>query len=173
MTTSKSIWPFLTCSARSSMPTMSAPASLAASALAPWVKTATRTSLPVPLGITVAPRTTWSDLRGSTPRLIATSRDSLNLTVDSSESSATASSREYALFGSTFSRITFARLDNLAMIRDPPRLSPCYERCQRWCAPRRRDQPPLYPALWSWRSLRAARESRYQPSSCSAHQNQT
>ena len=45
-------------SARSSIPTMSAPAALASSALAPWAKTATRTVLPVPAGRTTAPRTT-------------------------------------------------------------------------------------------------------------------
>src|SRR5574344_2159486 len=39
-------------SARSSIPTLSAPAATAASAAAPWVNTATRTVLPVPLGST-------------------------------------------------------------------------------------------------------------------------
>ena len=74
------------------MPTWSAPAALAASAASPWAKTATRTCLPVPAGRLVAPRTTWSDFRGSTPRLMLTSMDSLNLTVERSFSSATASS---------------------------------------------------------------------------------
>ena len=46
------------------MPTMSAPAALASSALAPCANTATRLVLPVPLGITTAPRTTWSDFFG-------------------------------------------------------------------------------------------------------------
>ena len=40
------------------MPTSSAPAALACSALSPWAKTATRTDLPVPAGNTTAPRTT-------------------------------------------------------------------------------------------------------------------
>ena len=46
------------------MPTMSAPAALAASAFAPCVNTATRTFLPLPFGSTVEPRTTWSDFAG-------------------------------------------------------------------------------------------------------------
>ena len=73
--------PALIDSAKSSKPTISAPASLAASAFAPWANTATRTVLPVPLGNTVELRTTWSDLRGSTPRLTLTSTDSMNLAV--------------------------------------------------------------------------------------------
>ena len=43
---------------QSSNPTISAPASRAASALAPWANTATRTVLPVTLGSTVEPLTT-------------------------------------------------------------------------------------------------------------------
>ncbi len=56
ITTSKSILPALMLSARSSKPTISAPAALASSALTPWANTATRTVLPVPLGSTTAPR---------------------------------------------------------------------------------------------------------------------
>src|SRR5690554_226335 len=116
MTTSKSMLPFLTSSARSSIPTMSAPASLALSAFAPWVKTATRTVLPVPWGRTVLLRTTWSDFRASTPRLTATSMDSRNLTeLPSSVRRATASSTLYARVESTFSRISFWRLVSLLM----------------------------------------------------------
>ena len=44
--------------AKSSIPTISAPAALASSALAPCANTATRTVLPVPAGRTTAPRTT-------------------------------------------------------------------------------------------------------------------
>ena len=74
------------------MPTMSAPASRAASAFLPCVNTATRTFLPVPFGITVEPRTCWSDLAGSMPRLIATSTVSSNFALANSLTSATASS---------------------------------------------------------------------------------
>ncbi len=63
------------------MPTASAPAALASSALAPWANTATRTLLPEPCGRTVEPRTFWSDFLASMPRLIDRSTDSLNLAV--------------------------------------------------------------------------------------------
>ena len=65
---SKSILPCSICAARSSAPTMSAPAARASSAAAPVANTATRTSLPVPDGRATVPRTIWSALRGSTPR---------------------------------------------------------------------------------------------------------
>src|SRR3546814_4603768 len=62
------------------MPTASAPAARASSALAPaGVNTATRTALPVPAGSTVEPRTCWSDFLASTPRRTATSTASTNL----------------------------------------------------------------------------------------------
>ena len=48
--TSKSMNPPLIFWARSSPPTMSAPAAVAFSALSPWAKTATRTVLPMPCG---------------------------------------------------------------------------------------------------------------------------
>ena len=50
ITMSKGISPALTKAAKSSIPTTSAPAALASSALAPWANTATRLVLPVPLG---------------------------------------------------------------------------------------------------------------------------
>ncbi len=81
ITTSNSMKPPFTFSARSSKPTMSAPAFFAFSALAPWVNTATRTVLPVPRGSTTLPRTTWSDFFASMPRFTATSTDSSNLAV--------------------------------------------------------------------------------------------
>src|SRR5690554_1036952 len=112
------------------MPTLSAPAAVAASAAGPWAKTATRTVLPVPLGITVAPRTTWSDLRGSTPRLIATSTDSLNLTVDSSLSRLAASSKGYCLPCSTLAAIACLRFESF--IIGPPHSSPCCALSQQW-----------------------------------------
>ena len=65
-----------TCSIRSSMsssssgpPATSAPASFASVTLPALAMTATRTSLPMPCGSEIAPRTIWSALRGSMPRL--------------------------------------------------------------------------------------------------------
>src|ERR1700728_1242000 len=115
MTTSKSIWPALTFSARSSKPTMSAPAALAASAFLPWVNTATRTVLPVPCGITVEPRTCWSDLVASTPKFTDTSTDSLNFAVANSLTSLRASSMEYDLPGGSFSFQVLVRLATAGM----------------------------------------------------------
>src|SRR6202035_901336 len=116
MTTSKSIWPALTFSARSSKPTMSAPAALAASAFLPWVNTATRTVLPVPCGITVEPRTCWSDLVASTPRFTDTSTDSLNFAVANSLTSFNASSIGYDLPGGNFSFHGFILFTVVAML---------------------------------------------------------
>jgi hypothetical protein len=73
MATSKSNLPASTWAARSSAPTMSAPASRASAAASPAAKTATRTSLPVPDGRATVPRTIWSALRGSTPKRTDTS----------------------------------------------------------------------------------------------------
>src|SRR3984957_20900698 len=118
ITTSKSIWPALTFSARSSKPTISAPAALAASAFLPWVNTATRTVLPVPCGITVEPRTCWSDLVASTPRFTDTSTDSLNFAVANSLTSLSASSMGYDLPGGSFSFQDFVRF-TVAPILEP------------------------------------------------------
>src|ERR1700722_7540245 len=109
MTTSKSIWPALTFSAKSSNPTISAPAALAASTFLPWVKTATRTVLPVPCGITVEPRTCWSDLVASTPKFTDTSTDSLNFAVANSLTSLSASSIAEDFPGGSFSFQVFVR----------------------------------------------------------------
>src|SRR5690554_2330465 len=163
MTTSKSMVPPLMLSARSSKPTTSAPASLAFSALAPWANTATRTVLPVPCGSVVAPRTFWSDLRASTPRLMATSMDSANLGLANSPSSATASSTLYALPESTFSAISFVFLVNLAIIRLPRFRYLHYERCLRWCEQRRRDRPRSGQALSLLQSLPAVHGSACLP----------
>ena len=57
ITTSKFISPAFIFSARSSYPTMSAPAFFAASAASPWANTATRVVLPVPFGRTIEPLT--------------------------------------------------------------------------------------------------------------------
>src|ERR1700730_10967122 len=116
ITTSKSIWPALTFSARSSKPTMSAPAALAASAFLPCVNTATRTVLPVPWGITVEPRTCWSDLVASTPRLTDTSTDSLNFAVANSLTSFKASSIGKDLPGGNFSFHAFILFTVAAML---------------------------------------------------------
>ncbi len=78
MATSKSNLPPSIWAARSSAPTMSAPASRAAVAASPVANTATRTSLPVPDGNATVPRTIWSALRGSTPRRTDTSTLSSN-----------------------------------------------------------------------------------------------
>src|SRR5580692_3919895 len=110
ITTSKSICPAFTFSARSSKPTMSAPAALAASAFLPWVNTATRTVLPVPCGITVEPRTCWSDLVASTPRFTDTSTDSLNFAVANSLTSLSASSIGYDFPGGSRSFHVLVRL---------------------------------------------------------------
>ena len=63
------------------MPTMSAPAAVAAAPLSPGAKTATRTFLPVPAGSTTEPRTVWSPFFASMPRFTATSIASSNLAV--------------------------------------------------------------------------------------------
>src|SRR5690606_17918264 len=98
-------------SARSSMPTASAPAARASSALAPGGQnTATRTVLPVPAGSTVEPRTCWSDFFGSTPRRTATSTDSTNFALQFSLTIFRASSIGYALPGCTAALIAFCRL---------------------------------------------------------------
>ena len=60
MQRSKSMFPAVTFSTRSSAPTTSAPAALASSALAPRAKTATRTLRPDPFGKLTTPRTIWS-----------------------------------------------------------------------------------------------------------------
>mmetsp|Transcript_23362 Transcript_23362/g.55502 ORF Transcript_23362/g.55502 Transcript_23362/m.55502 type:complete len:278 (+) Transcript_23362:10383-11216(+) len=115
MTTSKGMSPALTRSARSSMPTTSAPAALASSALAPWANTATRLVLPVPLGITTAPRTTWSDFLASMPSCTATSMDSSNLAVARLFTRSRASVRAYSLVDSTLPASAFCFLVSLAM----------------------------------------------------------
>src|SRR6218665_2249737 len=113
MTTSKGMSPALTRSARSSMPTTSAPAARASSALAPWAKTATRLVLPVPLGITTAPRTTWSDFLASMPSCTATSMDSSNLAVAASLTMASASVSAYSFLLSTLPASAFCFLVSL------------------------------------------------------------
>src|SRR4029453_19027881 len=109
-TTSKFISPAFTFSARSSRPTMSAPAARATSWFLPPVNTATRTDLPMPCGITVEPRTCWSDFDASMPRLIATSTDSLNFALANSLTSASASSIGYCLPGWILPVQAFKRL---------------------------------------------------------------
>src|SRR5690606_712654 len=98
-------------SARSSMPTASAPAARASSALAPaGANTATRTLLPVPGRRTVAPRTCCAHLLASTPRRTATSTASTNLALLCSLMIFRASSIAYALPGCTAAWIAFCRL---------------------------------------------------------------
>jgi hypothetical protein len=101
MTLSKSMKPPWIFSARSSAPTMSAPASVASRALSPLANTARRIDLPMPWGSTTAPRTTWSACLGSTPRLMAASTDSSNLRTATFFTSERASSSLYRLLRST------------------------------------------------------------------------
>src|SRR5512133_1756618 len=103
-TLSKSMNPPWIFSARSSAPTMSAPAPSASLALSPFANTAIFTALPIPCGRTTAPRTTWSACFGSTPRLIAASTVSSNFFVAVSFTSFMASSTLYRLTRSTFAR---------------------------------------------------------------------
>ncbi len=93
MAASKSVKPSWTFLIRSSKPTNSAPASLAAAAGSPWAKTATRTFLPVPWGRETLPRTIWSLLRGSTPRWKETVTVGSNFGAGKFFTVATASSR--------------------------------------------------------------------------------
>src|SRR3954469_10860098 len=123
ITTSKFKLPALICAARSSMPTMSAPAALASSALAPWANTATRLVLPVPLGSTTAPRTTWSDFLASMPSCTATSMDSSNLAVAASLTIASASASGYSLLLSTLPSRAFCFLVSL-VIYTPSTVTP-------------------------------------------------
>src|SRR5688572_12445889 len=109
ITRSKLMLPALTCAARSSMPTMSAPAAFASSTFLPAVNTATRSVLPVPCGITVEPRTCWSDFDASIPRLTEQSTVSLNLAVANSFTSLSASSIEYCLPGGSLFFQVFSR----------------------------------------------------------------
>src|SRR6185295_10281234 len=115
MTRSKLISPAFTFAARSSRPTMSAPAAFAASAFLPEVNTATRTVLPVPFGMTVEPRTCWSDLLASMPRFTATSTVSLNFAVANSFTSFSASSTAYVLPGAIFDCHAFVRFATAGM----------------------------------------------------------
>ena len=98
------------------MPTMSAPAALASSALAPWANTATRLVLPVPEGITTAPRTTWSDFLASMPSCTATSIDSSNLAVATFLDELRALAIGYSLVLSTLPAIVFWRLVSLGCL---------------------------------------------------------
>ena len=88
---------------------------MAASTLAPCVNTATRTVLPVPFGNTTEPRTTWSDLRGSTPKFTETSIDSSNLAVAAFLTKLNASLISYTLLRSKPSRKALIRLDTFAI----------------------------------------------------------
>src|ERR1700674_1116606 len=95
---------------------MSAQDAMAASAILPCVNTATRTVLPVPCGITVDPRTCWSDLVASTPKFTDTSTDSLNFAVANSLTSFSASSMEYDLPGGSFSFQVLVRFATAGML---------------------------------------------------------
>src|SRR5687768_15850465 len=95
---------------------MSAPAALAASTFLPEVNTATRRVLPVPFGITVEPRTCWSDLLASMPRFTAASTLSLNLAVANSFTSFSASSTGQDLPGGSFETHTFCFFGSFPLV---------------------------------------------------------
>src|SRR5688572_19230544 len=102
-------------SIRSSAPTTSAPAFLASSALSPLANTATRTSLPVPLGRLTTPRTIWSAGRGSPPRLLATSPGSSTWAVARLLTRPIASSTPSWVLGSTWPACAFCFFVSFAM----------------------------------------------------------
>eukprot|EP01139_Manchomonas_bermudensis_P006306 Amastigsp_a176903_12.p4 type:complete len:181 gc:universal Amastigsp_a176903_12:921-379(-) len=170
ITTSKSILPALMSAARSSMPTMSAPAALASSALAPCANTATRLVLPVPLGSTTAPRTTWSDFLASMPSCTATSMDSSNLATANSLTRPIASATAYSLLLSILSPMVFWRLVSL-LIQHPPPTRPWSGPYRQSCGLQRRGQQPSCLSFWSLRFLQAVRGKSCQPSLCAAWQN--
>src|SRR5688572_16425404 len=97
---------------------MSAPAAFAASAFLPLVNTATRTLLPMPCGITVEPRTCWSDLLASMPRFTATSTDSANFAVANSFTRLSASSTGYCRPGASFAFHGAMRLGNFISLAE-------------------------------------------------------
>ena len=102
--TSKSVKPsFWIRSARSSAPTMSAPASSASFALSPRAKTAILTSLPRPCGSAIVPRSCSSAWRTFRPVRTWISTDSSNFARLSSLTSLTASVGVYSRLRSTFS----------------------------------------------------------------------
>src|SRR6056297_254950 len=116
MQRSNSIVPPCTVSIRSSAPTMSAPAASASSALAPRANTATRTSLPVPLGRPTTPRTIWSAWRGSTPRFIEISIVSSNFAFALALIRATASSTLNSSLPANASRAARIRFPSFAIL---------------------------------------------------------
>src|ERR1041385_3140661 len=121
MQRSKLISRLLTCSARSSAPTMSAPAFFASSAFAPLANTATRSLRPVPLGSEDTPRTIWSAWRGSTPRLMESSIVSSNLDVARDFTSFTASSTRYDFVVSIPSAFFLLRFERAMAVTPSPR----------------------------------------------------
>src|SRR5712671_1823385 len=117
MARSKLISPACTFSARSSAPTISAPAASASLARSPRANTATRTFLPVPCGSITVPRRFWSGLRGSTLRFIAISTVSSNLADARDLTCLTASStRTGGASGSSPSYAFLRRLPILAIV---------------------------------------------------------
>ena len=155
ITTSKLISPAFTFAARSSRPTMSAPAALASSWFLPEVNTATRTVLPVPCGITVEPRTCWSDLLASMPRFTATSTDSVNLAVANSLTSFSASSIGYCLPGMSLS---FQALTRFATghAQTPSTSTPMLRALPAMVRTAASRSAAVRSGSWSWRFPRAA-----------------
>src|SRR5262249_37151568 len=89
--------------------------------------TTTRLDLPKPCGSTTVPRTNWSALRGSTPRVIPSSTVSSNLANATFFVSSTASSIEYTRLLSTcadaaryfFPDMFFSQVPNVAGFATP------------------------------------------------------
>src|SRR6185312_12621856 len=120
MATSKSSKPSWIFWARSSAPTISAPASSASRALSPWAKTAILTSLPRPWGSAIVPRSCSSAWRTLSPVRTCTSTDSSNFAVLSCLTSAIASDGLYSRARSKrclASRYAFPCLDILVSPR--------------------------------------------------------
>ena len=90
--------------ARSSPPTWSAPASSASRAESPWAKTAIVTSLPIPLGRAMVPRSCSSAWRTLRPVRTCTSTVSSNLALAIWDTSDSACAGSYSRSRSTFPR---------------------------------------------------------------------
>ena len=115
--TSKSVTPDEIISIRSAMPTISAPAAVAASAAGPSASTATRTVLPVPAGRLTVVRICWSLYLGSRLRFACSSIVSVNFAVEVFLMIEMASSGSYSFSLSTcVSRAAFLLLTFVAAI---------------------------------------------------------
>ena len=141
ITTSKGMSPALTMAARSSIPTTSAPAALASSALAPWANTATRVVLPGAVGQHHGATHHLVGLLGVDASCTATSMDSSNLAVAASFTKATASANRYRLGWNPPCPASFFCFWSVWPFTHPPPSRPSNGQNQPWCErlrPRRR-----------------------------------